>query len=363
MIKKHKWTVCLSSVVTLLPMLYGLLIWNQLPETMISHWGGDGVADGTAPKAFMVFGMPLIFLALNWLCMLGMTLDKKNAQSNKKIVAIIFWMMPVFSVAVSGTMYGIALEKEFNAFTFIPVLIGGLFLVMGNYLPKTTRNRTMGIKLRWTMGNDENWQKTHRLGGHLWVVGGALLILSAFMSIEFVIGVLIAVIAMIVLVPTIYSYRLYKKHKAEGIEYEPVFDKKSDKVAKGITAIMVPLILIGTAVLMVVGDVSVTFGEEKFVVEATFSETLSIPYKNVDTVEYRESFDIGHREMGFGSPKLSTGTFRNEEFGRYTLYAYTGGEGCVILRQDEKVLVIVGKTAEETKAIYDNLALRIKAPK
>ncbi|MBQ3000815.1 MAG: SdpI family protein [Oscillospiraceae bacterium] len=360
MIKNNKKMAILSSVVALLPILLGVILWNRLPETMISHWGGDGVADGTASKAFMVFGMPLIFLALHWLCILGMTLDKKSTQHNRKIVAIIFWMIPVLSCAVNAMMYGIALEKEWNFFVIMPALIGVLFLLMGNYLPKTTRNRTMGIKLRWTMGNDENWQKTHRLGGRLWVVGGILLIFSAFLPMEFSVGVLIAVIAMSVIVPTVYSYRLYKKHKAAGIEYEPVFDKKSDKIALWITAICVPLILIGTTVLMLVGDVSVTLEGEEFVVEASFSETLHIPYENVDSVEYRDSFDIGNREYGFGSPRLSTGVFQNKEFGRYTLYAYTNGEGCIVLRRGDEILVIALKTAEETKAVYDSLAAKVK---
>ena len=362
MIKNNKKLALITSIVVLLPILLGIAYWSELPESMVSHWGVDGVADGTAPKAFMVFGMPLIFLALHWLCMLGMMLDKKNAQQNKKLLTIIFWMMPIFSCIINGMMYSIALEKEWNFFGIMPVMIGGLFLCMGNYLPKITRNRTMGIKLPWTIGNDENWQKTHRLGGRLWVVGGVLLILSSFLPIEFAIGVLIAVIAMSALVPTIYSYRLYKKHKAEGIEYAPIFNKKSDKVAKWITIIVVPLILIGVTVLMFVGDVSVDFGTESFTVSASFSETLTIRYEDVDEndVEYRESFDIGHRTMGFGSPRLSTGIFQNEEFGRYTLYAYTNGEGCVILRKGEDVLVIVGKTLAETRSIYETLMEKVK---
>ena len=64
--------------------------------------------------------------------------------------------------------------------------------------------------------------------------------------------------------------------------------------------------------------------------------------------------------MGFGSVRLSTGTFQNDEFGRYTLYAYTGGEGAVVLKRDGKILVIVGKTAEDTQAIYDTLSAKIK---
>ena len=80
MIKNHKKKAIISSVIILLPMLLGIVFWNQLPESMVSHWGGDGVADGTAPKTFIVFGMPLLLLAIHWLC-LGLTcLDKKSAQ-------------------------------------------------------------------------------------------------------------------------------------------------------------------------------------------------------------------------------------------------------------------------------------------
>lgn len=363
MIKNNKWKAVISSVVILLPALFGLLVWNQLPENMTSHWGGDGVADGSAPKAFMVFGMPLILLAIHWLCLLGTSLDKKGAQHNKKIVTLIYFMVPVLSLVINGFIYSMALEKDWDLGILIPALIGIMFLVIGNYLPKTTRNRHMGIKLRWTMGNDENWQKTHRLGGLLWVISGVVILVASLFSLAVSAGVLMVALVISVSVPMIYSYRIYKKHKAAGIEYEPVFDKKADKVALWITAIVVPLILIGVAIVMFVGDVSVDFGSDSFTVSANFSDSLTIRYEDVDTVEYRESFAVGQREFGFGSPRLSTGTFKNDEFGRYTLYAYTTGEGCVILRQGENVLVIIGKTAEETKAIYDSLSAKIKAPK
>ena len=84
MIKNQKWRVLISSVVILLPMLAGLLIWNQLPATMTSHWGADGVADGAMPKAFMVFGTPLILLAVHLLLMwASLALEKNKNQNNK----------------------------------------------------------------------------------------------------------------------------------------------------------------------------------------------------------------------------------------------------------------------------------------
>jgi len=360
MIKKHKWRAIISSVIILLPMLFGLAVWKQLPDSMVSHWGADGVADGSASKALMVFGMPLLLLAIHWLMLLLETVLEKNNTQNRKIVGIMYGIIPALSLVVHVFIYSIALGKEWNLFALLPVFLGFVFMYIGNYLPKTTRNRTAGIKLTWTMGNDENWQKTHRLGGKLWFWGGLVIMASALLPVKIAIAVLIAMIVVAVVVPTIYSYSIYKKHKAEGIEYEPVFDKKSDKIGKWITIVVLPLILLGVTVVMFTGNISVSYTETDFTITASYAEDLTIRYEDVDSVEYRESFSIGSREMGFGSPRLSTGTFRNEAFGRYTLYAYTRGEGAVVLKNGDAVLVIVAKTAEETRQIYETLSAKIK---
>ena len=359
MIKKYKWQLLISSVVMLLPILFGVIFWDRLPASMTTHWGADGVADGTASKAFVVFGFPLILLALNWLLLfVSLVVDKKNDQ-NEKMIRICYSIMPALSLVVHTAIYSIALGKEWDFVAIIPVFLGSMLLLIGNYMPKTTRNRTMGIKLHWTMGNDENWNKTHRLGGKLYFWGGLAVIASAVLPIKFMLAVLMAVIAVSIIVPIIYSYTIYKKHKAEGIEYEPVFNTKTDKKAATISAVMVPLILVGVGVVLVTGNIEITYNETDFRIVASYADDLTIKYDEVDSVEYRENFDIGSRYMGFGSIRLSTGTFQNDEFGRYTLYAYTGGEGAVVLKKGDQVLVIVAKTAEETKMIYDTLAAKI----
>lgn len=363
MIRNHKFKAILSSVIILLPILFGVAVWDKLPEQMISHWGGDGVADGYATKGFMVFVMPLILLAIHWLCLLLTSLDKKGKTQHKKIVALTFGIIPAISLVVNSLIYATALGDVESAVVLIPILLGVLFMVIGNYMPKSTRNFTFGIKLKWTMGNDENWQKTHRLGGMLSFVAGIVVLFAALLPFKIAMIVMLAAVAIVVTVPTIYSYLLYRKHKAAGIEYDSAFDTKNNKIAKRIAMIMVPLILIGVAVLMFTGDVDVSYGEDSFKVSATYSGSLTVPYEAVEALEYREKFDIGHRQMGFGSPRLSVGTFKNEEFGSYTLYAYTGDNGCVIVKQGGNILVIAGKTAEETKTIYDTLAAKISVLK
>ena len=360
MIKNNKWKAILSSVVILLPMLFGLAVWNRLPDSMVSHWGADGVADGSASKAFIVFGTPLLLLAIQWLMLLLETVLEKNNAQNRKIVGVMYGIIPALSLVVHAFIYSIALGKEWNVFAIMPVFLGLVFMYIGNYLPKTTRNRTAGIKLHWTLGNEENWQKTHRLGGKLWFWGGLVIAASALLPVKFMVAVMIAMILVSVIVPTVYSYTIYKKHKAEGVEYEPVFDKKSDKAALWITSIAVPLILVGVAALMCTGNISVTYTQTDFTVEASYMDDLTVRYADVDQLEYREDLSLGSREMGFGSPRLSMGTFRNEEFGRYTLYAYTKGEGAVVLKKGDAVLVIVAKTAEETRQIYETLSAKIK---
>ena len=360
MIKNNKLKAILSSVVILLPILFGVLMWKQLPANMTSHWGADGVPDGTMPKALVVFGMPLILLALHWLMLLAETVLQKKTPQNPKLQTVQYLLIPILSLVVNSSIYSVTLGKDWNLFVLVPLVVGGMFVYIGNYLPKTTRNRTMGIKLRWTMGNDENWQKTHRLGGQLWFWSGLVILVSALLPVKVTIILMIPVIIANVVVPTVYSYSIYKKHKAEGIKYEPVFTGKGDKIARWITAICVPLVLIGASILMFTGSIEIVYEPEQFQIIASYADDLTVRYDKVDSVEYLENFDIGSREMGFGSARLSTGIFNNDTFGRYTLYAYTGGEGAVVLKRGDDTLVIVAKTAEETKEIYDTLAEKIK---
>ena len=78
--------------------------------------------------------------------------------------------------------------------------IGVLFMIIGNYLPKCKQNYTMGIKLPWTLDDEENWNRTHRFAGFLWVAGGVVIAINAFLKWEWLF--LVVVFAM-VLIPTI----------------------------------------------------------------------------------------------------------------------------------------------------------------
>ena len=176
--KKYKTTIIITTLITLLPIVIGLFLWNKLPDTLATHWGSDGTANGWSSKTFSVFGMPLILTAIHVLCLFVTLNDPKKKNIHKKPMALIFWLVPVISLLANCSTYLIALGVDFSIEIFISALIGVFFIVLGNYMPKLQQNYTIGIKLPWTLNSEENWNRTHRLGGKLYIVMGIAMIPS-----------------------------------------------------------------------------------------------------------------------------------------------------------------------------------------
>ena len=208
--KIDKKTLILSSIVTLIPLVIGLILWEQLPDVIPTHFGMDGTPDGWSSKTFTVFGLPLIMLFSHLLCIGITTQDPKYDNMSEKLFGLIVWLIPVISLLVVVVSYGGALGWDVNISKYAVAGTGILFVIIGNYLPKCKQNYTMGIKLPWTLDNEENWNKTHRLAGFLWVVGGLAMIINAFLVSEWI---LIAIVIMMTFVPMVYSFLYFKKNK------------------------------------------------------------------------------------------------------------------------------------------------------
>ena len=208
MIKKNLKLLILTSILTLLPILAGVVLWNQLPEQMPTHWNAAGEVDGWSSKPFAVFGLPLILLAAQWLCVLATTTDPKRQNHSEKIYHLVFWIMPVLSIVLHAVTYLTVLGVGVRIEMVMPIFMGLLFVIIGNYLPKCKQSYTIGIKIPWTLNNEENWNKTHRLAGWVWVIGGIAIMLTGFFG-GFVAFFVITLV--MVLVPAIYSYLLHRK--------------------------------------------------------------------------------------------------------------------------------------------------------
>ena len=95
MIKKNLKTLIVTSILIVLPVLAGIILWDRLPEQMPTHWNAAGDIDGWTNKPFTVFGLPLILLAGQWLCVLGTLADPKKENHPTKILHLVLWIIPV----------------------------------------------------------------------------------------------------------------------------------------------------------------------------------------------------------------------------------------------------------------------------
>ena len=213
MLKKNKGLVILTSLMILLPMVAGVLLWNQLPEKMPIHWGVNGQADGWCSRPMAVCGMPLLLLALHLLCMWGTGLDKRNRNHNEKVARLVLWIVPAVSLLANSATYTAALGRDFQMNRMVMLFVGLVFVIVGNYLPKTVQNRTIGIKIKWTLEDEENWNATHRLAGKLWMTGGLLIMLCAFLTGTVTTWIMSVALVMMVGIPVVYSWRLSRRQK------------------------------------------------------------------------------------------------------------------------------------------------------
>ena len=208
MIKRNKGMLILTSIMILVPMLAGLLLWNRLPEQVPIHWGVNGEVDGWAGKGFAVFALPAMMLGFHWICALASSLDSKSREHSPKVLLVVLWILPILSLVLCSLVYATALGYQLSVEIIMPMLVGLMFLIVGNLLPKCRQSYTMGIKLPWTLANEENWNKTHRFGGKVWAIGGVIIMITAFVGSFWL---LMSTTVVMVAAPTIYSYLLYRK--------------------------------------------------------------------------------------------------------------------------------------------------------
>lgn len=206
--KENRRTLVITSIVTILPVFIGLFLWNRLPDVMATHFGFNNKADGFSSKIFAVIGIPLILLAIEWICAVATSHDPKNNNISQKIFSLVLWMIPFLSLIVTTAIYSYNLGYETDMVFRSGLIVGMLFVIVGNYLPKARQNYTVGIKVPWTLANEENWNRTHRLAGFVWVVAGILMIIGTLTGLmkDYVMTVIVVVM---ILVPCIYSYYLH----------------------------------------------------------------------------------------------------------------------------------------------------------
>jgi len=208
--KASKKEMILSVALCLLPILLGVYLWKDLPDMVPTHFDVNNNPNGYSSKTFAVFGLPALMAALDALCLFGLKSDPKAKKQSEAIGKLMLWFVPLLCCILEPVCLFAALGRQVNIALYSQILIGVLFIFIGNYLPKCRQNYTMGIKIPWTLEDEDNWNYTHRLAGFLWVIGGFVMLINAFVGFAWLTFVIIIVDT---LVPTVASYLYYRRHK------------------------------------------------------------------------------------------------------------------------------------------------------
>lgn len=209
--KTNKKTLILTSIVILLPILIGILLWNKLPDSMAIKFGLDNVPEGYREKWFAVIITPFFLLAVHLIVAMIMAADPRKKNISSKVYGIIMWIVPATSLALAAIIYPYNLGRHFNISLLIGIFMGITWIIIGNYLPKARQNYTIGFKLPWTYANEENWNKTNRLSGVINIVIGILIIINAAIGLFNIFYSLLVAVIIGSLIPLGYSYFLHVK--------------------------------------------------------------------------------------------------------------------------------------------------------
>jgi len=204
-------TTILTTVVILLPIIPALILYNQIPEVVAIHFNAKGVADGWASRAFAVFALPALLAALNIFTQFMLLSDPKR-DIHSKLFLLGRWSIAPISIIANTATLMIALSIKISIERIIPLAVAILFLIIGNYLPKSKQNFTIGIRLPWTLASEDNWNKTHRLAGWVWTIGSLILIITAIIGFSALI-IFIIVTALMSIIPIVYSYIYYQREE------------------------------------------------------------------------------------------------------------------------------------------------------
>ena len=192
----------------------GLLLWNQLPNQMASHWNVNDLVDGYTSKFTGVFILPLITLGMFLLFLVIPSIDPLKANIAQFRGA--FNLFIVLIVAFMIYLYGLTLAwnlgyTDFKMSGAMLPAIGLLFVFIGFMLRQAKRNFFIGIRTPWTLSSDHVWNETHRIGAILFMISGALAFIGGFFGGTTAFWMMFAPIIGSTLFLLVYSYVLYQR--------------------------------------------------------------------------------------------------------------------------------------------------------
>lgn len=195
---------------------FGLSLWakGRMPGRVPTHWNIQGQPDAWGPPGMNLWLTPLMLAVLLLLFWAIPKIDPRRASwaQHESTYWTIVNGIAVFMLAMHVAIVGAGLGWTTHTGRWIPVLAGLLFAFLGNLMTRIRPNFFVGIRTPWTLTSDENWRKTHRMGGPLLMLGGLALVVGGLLGGAWF-GVSFAILLVLSLAPIVYSYRLWKREQ------------------------------------------------------------------------------------------------------------------------------------------------------
>jgi uncharacterized membrane protein len=191
-------------------------VYPRLPESMAVHWDIDGNPNGWMPRAFGAFFVPVFLLVLWQLMRILPRIDPREpnyarfGEAYDTIIAATLLLL----LATHGIVLADALGYHVPIARLVPALVGALFVVIGNVMPRMRPNWWFGVRTPWTLSNDGVWARTHRLAGFSMTGGGIVMIVAALaLPSRFGGPVMLAAAVAALIGPAVYSYLTWRREQ------------------------------------------------------------------------------------------------------------------------------------------------------
>lgn len=201
------------------------VVWPSAPDQIPVHWGLSGEPDRYGGKIEGLLLLPLVTLGVYFAMLLLPRVDPRRA--NYALFEGAYAVIRLSAVVFLGLVYGLILlwvrGVELDVAVVVPVLVGALFVVIGNLLGKIRPNWFVEIKTPWTISSRRSWVKTHRMAGWTFVLLGLAFVVLGFTGQAWAIPALVAATIGSVLLLFVYSYLVWRSdpertHEADGRE-------------------------------------------------------------------------------------------------------------------------------------------------
>lgn len=211
-----KWQDTLIVILGLLSLGYALVNYGKLPDQLPAQFGITGKVNTYWSKGSVIALFSFLGLFFPLVMQFTRNIDPKGENYNKfpgaykmvrLTVAVIFDAALVLSVSFG-------LDEQFAAGKWAIVSIGLLLAAIGNFLPQIRDNYFTGIRTPWTLHDPAVWRKTHRFSGRMWVTGGLLIALAAFLPVTLSISMIVTALVIMTVVPIVYSWLISRRLKA-----------------------------------------------------------------------------------------------------------------------------------------------------